>query len=138
MPAVVEVYRNLTRLRWSVRVGRWVAAHMTDVALRDVTFRSSEASRLRTLRTGVRDVHAWARGVPAPGLFRPADAVRIRYRPRVEPGFRDPDGELVAGAAFAWFEADGTLWAVDLVPCMPEPHHPIGRHETTGAHHAVA
>jgi hypothetical protein len=138
MPAVVEVYRNLTRRRWSVRVGRWVAAHMTEVALRDVAFRSSEASRLRTLRTGVRDIHAWARGVPVPGLLRPEEAVRVRYRPRVEPGFRDPDGGLVEAAALAWFEADGTLWATGLVPCVVGLHHPIGRHETTGARYAVA
>lgn len=111
MPAEVEVYRNLTRRRWSVRVGGWVAAHMDAIALRDVVFRSSEASRLRTIRTGIRDVHAWARGVPVPGLERPAGAVPVRYRPRVEPGFRDPDGDLVAGARLAWFEPDGSCWA---------------------------
>lgn len=118
MPAEVEIYRNLTRRRWSVRVGRWVAAHMEAIALRDVTFRSSEAARIRTLRTGIRDVHAWARGVPVPGLGRPPDAVRIRYRPRVEAGFRDPDGALVVEADLAWFEPDGSCWAaLDL--CMP-------------------
>ncbi|MCJ2007026.1 hypothetical protein [Methylobacterium sp. J-092] len=107
----VEVYRNVTRRRWSVRVGRWVAAHMDAIALRDVVFRSSEVSRLRTIRTGIRDVHAWARGVPVPGLGRPDDAVPVRYRPRIEPGFRDPDGGIVVMADFAWFEPDGTCWA---------------------------
>lgn len=135
MPTEVEIYRNLTRRRWSVRVGKWVAAHMEAIALRDVVFKSSEASRARMIRTGNREVHAWARGVPVPGLARPADAVRVRYRPRIEPGFRDPDGELVVLADLAFFEPDGSCWAI-LDTCIVHPHHPgIGRVSvTTGAH----
>ena len=123
MGAEVQVYRNLTRRRWSVRVGGWVAAHMEAIALRDVVFRSSEAARIRTLRTGIRDVHAWARGVPVRGLGRPSDAVRVRYRPHVEAGFRGPDGDLVVTADLAWFEPDGSCWAaLDL--CMPRVEAP--------------
>ncbi|TXN63218.1 hypothetical protein [Methylobacterium sp. WL6] len=113
----VDVYRNLTRKRWSVRIGGWVAAHVEAIVLVGVTFRVSEASRVRCVRTGVRDVHAWARGRPGTGTRPPPDAVRVRYRPSVEAGFRAPDGTLITAAAAVWFEADGTAWiTVEHVP----------------------
>ena len=90
-----------------MREGGRVVAHVQAIALRDVVFRASEASRLRCLRTGARDVHAMAAGtiVQAP---RPAGAVRLRYR-LTEPGFRAEEAVVVAAAA-GWFEADGTAW----------------------------
>jgi hypothetical protein len=109
--ADADVYRNLTRGAWSVRVGGRVVGHVPAIALAGVALRASEASRLRCLRLGIRDVHAWARGVPVPGLLRPARAVRIRYRIS-EPGFRFPDGQVLAAAAVAWFEADGKAWCL--------------------------
>lgn len=110
MPSTAaDVYRNLTRRAWSVRVGGRVVAHVPAIALEGVTLRASEASRLRCLRLGIRDVHAWARGVPVQRLLRPAGAVRIRYR-LDQPGFRLPDGQVLGSAAAAWFEADGSAW----------------------------
>lgn len=106
---MVEVYRNRTRSRWSVRECGRVVDHRLGVALVGVTFRASEAARLRCLRTGARDVHAWASGELA-DLPRPGEAVRLRYRIK-EPGFR-VEGRIVVRAAVVWFEADGTAWAV--------------------------
>lgn len=103
----VEVYRNLVRKAWSVRAGGRVVAHVQEIALAGVTLRASEAGRLRCLRTGARDVHAWARGEVAEGA-RPPGAVRLRYQLRA-PGFR-AEGKVVTAAAAAWFEADGSAW----------------------------
>lgn len=104
---MADIYRNRCRRCWSVRVAGRVVAHVEAIALRDVVLRASEASRLRCLRTGARDVHAWAVGavVEAP---RPAGAVRVWYR-IAELGFR-VEGQVVTAAARAWFEPDGTAW----------------------------
>lgn len=109
-PASVDVYRNLTRRAWSVRVAGRVVGHVPAIALRDVTLRSSNAARLRCLRLGVRDVHAWARGTPFEGA-RPPEAVRFRYR-LAEPDFRLADGRVLLAAEVAWFEPDGTAWCL--------------------------
>ncbi|MCY1644931.1 hypothetical protein [Methylorubrum sp. SL192] len=87
-----------------------VAGHVAAIALRDVTLRSSDAARIRCLRHGVRDVHAWARGIPTDAA-RPAAAVRFRYR-LAEPGFRLADGTVLLAVAAAWFEADGSAWCL--------------------------
>lgn len=107
---MAEVYRHRPRGLWSVRISGRVVGHRLGVVLVDVTFRASEAARLRCLRTGARDVHAWAAGTIA-DLPRPPGARRLRYRIE-EPGFR-VEGRVVVRAAIAWFEADGTAWAVE-------------------------
>ncbi|MFE1597433.1 hypothetical protein [Methylobacterium sp. ID0610] len=109
-PSAVEVYRNLTRRAWSVRAGGRVVGHVAAIALRDVALRSSEAARIRCLRLGVRDVHAWARGVPTDAP-RPPEATWFRYR-LAEPGFRLADGQVLLAAEVAWFEPDGTAWCL--------------------------
>ncbi|GJE51465.1 hypothetical protein GOFOIKOB_4524 [Methylobacterium tardum] len=122
MPAV-DVYWNRTRRAWSVRISGRVVDHVQAVALVGVTLQASEASRLRCLRTGARDVHAVAKGMPLHGVPRPAGALRFSYR-FSEPGFRLADGSLITAAAVAWFEVDGTAWC--LAPfrsdrCVPSP-----------------
>lgn len=109
-PNAVEVYRNLTRRAWSMRVAGRVVRHVPAIALQGVVLRSSNAARLRCLRLGVRDVHAWARGPPFDGA-RPAAAVRFRYR-LAEPGFRLADGQVLLAAEDAWFEEDGSAWCL--------------------------
>ncbi|BCM81601.1 hypothetical protein mvi_00620 [Methylobacterium indicum] len=95
------------RRAWSVRVAGRVVAHVQAIALVGVTLRASEAGRIRCLRTGARDVHAWARGIVTEGA-RPPGAIRLRYRLE-QPGFR-AGGRIVTAAAAAWFEADGSAW----------------------------
>ncbi len=106
----VEIYRNLTRRAWSLRVAGRVVGHVPTIALRDVVLKASEASRLRCVRLGVRDVHAFARGIPSTDS-RPPGAVRFRYR-LSEHGFRLADGRVVTAAQAAWFEADGSAWCL--------------------------
>lgn len=109
-PGSVDVYRNLTRRAWSVRVAGRVVGHVAAIALRDVVLRSSNAARLRCLRLGTRDVHAWARGIPTDAP-RPPDAIRFRYR-LAEEGFRLAGGGRVLSADACWFEADGSAWCL--------------------------
>lgn len=105
-----EIYRNLTRSCWSLREGGRVVAHVASAALADVTLHASEPARQRYLRTRHRTVHAWARGVLVDAA-RPADAVRLHYRPASAPGFRSPCGALVRKARLMTFADDGTAWA---------------------------
>ncbi|WP_342110737.1 hypothetical protein [Methylobacterium sp. SI9] len=114
----VEAYRNLTRRSWSVRAGGRVVGHVPAIALAGVRLRASEAARLRCLRTGSRDVHAWARGLPLVGVPRPPGALRFSYR-LDRPGFRLPDGAPLTSAAAVWLEADGSAWC--LAPCSEFP-----------------
>ena len=104
---VTDVYWNRSRRLWSVRERGRVVAHAPAIALSGVRFRASEASRMRCLRTGARDVHAWAAGT-IEGVSRTGDASRLRYRIE-EAGFR-VEGRVVTRAAAVWFEADGAAW----------------------------
>ena len=106
---MTEIYWNRTSRLWSVREAGRVVAHVETISLSDVRFRASEAGRLRCLRTGARDVHAWAAGAIGEGS-RPEEASRVRYRIE-EAGFR-VEGRVVVAAFAAWFEADGSAWCV--------------------------
>lgn len=103
-----DVYRNLTRRCWSVREGGRVVAHVASAALADVALQASEPARQRFLRTGHRTVHAWARGRLVEAA-RPADAVRLSYRPAVASGFLAA-GMPVRKARIVVFECDGSAW----------------------------
>jgi hypothetical protein len=104
---VTEIYWHRGRRLWSVREGGRVVSHVPAISLSGVAFRASEASRVRCMRTGARDVHAWAAGTVAE-VSRTEDATRVRYRIE-EAGFRMGD-RVVTRAARAWFEADGSAW----------------------------
>lgn len=117
-PGSADVYRNLTRRTWSIRVAGRVVGHVPEIALVGVTLRTSEAARLRCLRTASRDVHAVARGRPIVGLPRPPSAIRFTYR-LDRPGFRLLDGTPLTAAAAAWFDQDGCAWC--LSPCSEFP-----------------
>lgn len=110
-PGSADVYRNLSRRAWSIRVAGRVVGHAPAIALVGVTLRASEAARLRCLRTGCRDVHAVARGLLLVGVPRPPGAVLFGYR-LSQPGFRLADGTPLTSAAAVWLEADGSAWCL--------------------------
>ncbi len=113
----VHVYWNRTRRDWSARRGGFVIGHASSVALFGCALHAGESARLRCLRTGDRDVHAWIKGTLAESA-RPGDAIRIGYRP-AEPGFRRRDtDEIVVAASAVWFEPDGSAWALSPIPSM--------------------
>lgn len=111
MPSA-HVYWNRTRRVWSVRVGGLVVAYEPALALAGCRLHAGESARVRCIRDGARDVHAWVAGELADGPC-PEDLVRIGYRP-VEPGFRRRDtNQIVTRADLVAFEADGSAWALN-------------------------
>ncbi|GJE74164.1 hypothetical protein [Methylorubrum suomiense] len=114
-PSPVHVYWNRTVKVWSIRRDGIVVDRRPSLALAGCALHAGESARLRCERTGQRDVHAWIKGTLADGA-KPADAVRIGYRP-AEPGFRRRDtNEVVTAARHVWFEPDGTAWALAPIP----------------------
>ena len=131
----MEVYRNLNRTldqgAWSVRscaTGR-VILYATQVELRDVVCRVSEAQRQRVLREGRRNVHAVLRGVLVAydhGRGAPRGWTRIHYDPLRAGCFTTgalPRQRRVLGADSAIFDARGRAWVqgaeMDAVPALP-------------------
>lgn len=108
---MTEVYRNLRRAGgcWSVREGGRVVAHVQAITLADVVLVVRPGGRARVLRTGHREVHAYARGtiVQAP---RPAGAIRIHYRPFLAGAFHDDDGHEWIEAAILHLDEEGRAW----------------------------
>ncbi len=58
----VEVYYNLHKFCWSVRVKGKVISHLAELELKNVSFRVQPGGRLRAVAEQARNVHAFARG----------------------------------------------------------------------------
>ena len=113
MSTAVQCYWNRTLGIWSLRQGGLVFDRRASLVLGACRFHAGESARLRVLRTGDRDVHAWVAGALADGP-RPPLAIRVGHRPD-EPGFRRRDtGKIVTAAAGVAFEADGSAWGWSL------------------------
>lgn len=111
MPAV-QAYWNRSRKIWSIRAGGLVVAYEQTLALAGCRLHAGESARLRCVRTGDRDVHAWVAGDLADEAC-PESLVRIGYRPS-ETGFRRRDtNEIITRADVVAFEADGSAWALN-------------------------
>jgi hypothetical protein len=108
----VEVYRNLTRHRWSVRRGGRVIGHRHEVMLRTCAMRVREGGRQRALHEGQRNVHAWIEGDLCEDVVG-AGMIEIGYNPfqastfTVRPGFKP-----VFTALFVIFPRSGRAYAV--------------------------
>ncbi|MEH3146432.1 MAG: hypothetical protein PGN34_14030 [Methylobacterium frigidaeris] len=114
-PVHVHFHRRLKM--WSILRKRRLIGHAPSLVLIGCIMRASEAGRVRCLAAARREVVATIEGILSDGA-RPADAIRIGYRP-TEPGFRRRDtGAVVTGASAVWFEPDGTAWATNPTPSM--------------------
>ena len=93
----VEVYRNLHTGTLSVRDARTkkVVGHAHTVMLEDATLKVSEAGRLRAVREGRRNVHAFAVGVETARTLAPSGD-RISYNPFRAPHFYFADTQAAA------------------------------------------
>jgi hypothetical protein len=118
----VEVYRCLSRGRWSVRERGRVVGHRGALCLRDVRFIVSAAGVARIRLRMQREVVAHARGVLVESEAVPAAAVRVRFDPYASGTFTVPDGSPISAAALVWFSPDGSCWAVphpsECPPCV--------------------
>lgn len=91
---MTDVYRNLSRLCWSVHEGGRVVGHVHEIALADVRLIVQPGGRAAYLRTGTRSVHAYARGTRIAFEGVPEGAIECGYNPWMDavftlrPGFR--------------------------------------------------
>ena len=110
---IVQTYWGRTMRLWSIRQAGIVVDRRPTLVMEGCRFHAGESARLRVLRTGDRDVHAWIVGALSDGP-RPPCAIRVGYRPS-EPGFRRRDtNAIVTSASLVAFEADGSCWATSL------------------------
>ncbi|TXN41707.1 hypothetical protein FV232_17145 [Methylobacterium sp. WL30] len=106
-----DVYRNLTRACWSVRVKNRVVGHVPALVLRDVAFIVSLPGVRRIRLRQAREVIAYARGVPSESGL-PNGALQVRFCPYRSTDFTLPDCSPIRAAAVASFLPDGSCWAV--------------------------
>jgi hypothetical protein len=103
----VRVHLNLTRGCFVIcdpRTKRLIR-YCTDVTLRDVEFKVSEAQRLWTVRHNARQVHAWAFGTVT-AIDSSPDVMwhrAVTYNPFRAPTFTRPDGTPVLTASEVTF-----------------------------------
>lgn len=92
-----DVYFNLHRKTFSVRVGGHVVDHADYIVLRDCTFVVQPAGRRRVQTSGVKNVHAFVRGIidtetVCERVYK-ATAWRARYSPFEFDSFITTDSE---------------------------------------------
>ena len=108
-PIIVEVYLNTHATAWSVRAKGKVIGHATYVALHNVSFVVQQSGRLRSIKDGHKNVHAWAKGelvLDKDTLDKIAklDMRNLKYDPRSDTTFLDLiTKEPVTQAAWAEF-----------------------------------
>lgn len=93
-PIIVEVYLNTHATAWSVRAKGKVIGHATYVALHNVSFVVQQSGRLRSIKDGHKNVHAWAKGelvLDKDTLDKIAklDMKNLEYDPRSDTTFVD-------------------------------------------------
>ena len=100
----VFVYKNIKRNCWSIKRDGLVKQHANVGWLKDVTFKVSEAGRLRVLREGRKNVHAGLKGtlleytdtpVPNHPVHSPQEKWHtIKYNPYDGPTFIESKDNL--------------------------------------------
>lgn len=111
----VKVHRNLadtdgTRV-WSILAGHLVVGHADAVILQEVTFRVRPGGHARALRTGQRNVHAYAIGTLAAEGTPVTHTTGVHYNPFRAASFTDDTGETIDTAARVMFAPSGRVWA---------------------------
>lgn len=116
---IVDVYRNLTKRRWSVRNRKTglVVLHRRALVLRTCTFHVSSAGRERVRREGRKNVHAVVRGElttlmpPLSRYYACGYWAIVHYNPYVHECFVDYSVCPVVGALLVEFRVDGSIRA---------------------------
>lgn len=109
----VFVYRNLRKKCYSVKAlegehrGK-VVGHVDFIALKDVTFKVSEAGRQRVLREKRKNVHAGVVGTTTyAGLFNKLE--KVSYNPYKASSFVDENGLTKTAADLVLLDENGVF-----------------------------
>lgn len=113
-----EVYRNVRKQCYSLRVAGRVVAHATSLELAGCEFRVSAADRRRVLREGVKNVHAVVVGavVALEGVCPSTCGIRVRYNPRETETFVAAETSTPVFRARRAFLGDGGRVMIEEVP----------------------
>jgi len=117
----VIVYKNLRRGDWSIATvtgrdgtGRGkVLDHASSVMLANVTWHIQESGRLRVVRVGQREVHAWAIGDIVDAIPGGMSTREVTYNPYRCGQFTTRDGAPIARSAYVEFNANKLAIAHD-------------------------
>ena len=116
----VEVYRNYRRRCWSVRSNKTgkVIDHVSQVVLKDCELVVRKSGRDRVLREGVKNVHAFVKGVMVTSdEFEKDESVRIGYEPWVNSSFVVSNvNRPIHCARFVHLDSDGHAFANTFNP----------------------
>lgn len=133
-PLEYEVYWNIRRKCWSVRMNRKVIGHFSQLFLQQCSFHVSERGRQRVLRERRKNVHAYVKGFAlswqaheqvenrlSGGLGVPWDCPGelVSYNPYRGPDFTTAEGFAVKSAQFVLFRTDGKLKANVITTAVP-------------------
>jgi len=102
---MADVYWNLHKDCFSVKVAGRPVFHVESIVLRDARFVVQRGGWERTVRERCKRVHAMVRGeiVPAPQMSERGD-VAVTYNPYVAPYFRERMSERrIDAASMVWF-----------------------------------
>ena len=105
----VQVYRNLNRACWSIRLRGKVIGHVGTVTLQDVTLIIQKSGQTRVRVSGQKNVHAYARGKLSQANTA-TTAIRARYDPKTRDTFQLKDGTPIHACATATFNLSGRMF----------------------------
>jgi len=109
----IRVHLNLRRGDWSLTYKGKVFEHAAQVALANVSFKVSEASRLRVVAKHCREVHAWSIGDRLDSMPH-GELVEITYNPfRCGAFVRRDNGAEITSADYAVFLPGKRAFAIN-------------------------
>lgn len=118
-----RIYRNLNNGTMSLQLkvkGWFVAGHVTDAIVRDVSFHISEASRQRVIRDARKNVHAWGEGILI-AQFQPeiAAPIDLSYNPYEDTTFIARDSKRpIARCQYLVVRANAVFVSLDALPSL--------------------
>ena len=120
----VEVYRNVRQRCWSLRSKGRVIGHRDQLYMREPLFRVQEGGRARVVRTKIKNVHAYVKGIicekprPFQQYYQVIKPRRIQYNPYMMKHFEldgirgDLPTPIASSTGIVEFKQDGSLWLI--------------------------
>ena len=107
----VHVYRNLNNGLLSIRQSGEIKAHSSIVYLENVTFHVQPAGHQKTISTGVKCVHAYAKGTLTQTIPENMKVIEVKYNPFYMDKFQTVSGEPIQKANYLSINQNGEMFA---------------------------